>query len=132
MIPLCLDTDLLVAILRGDPSARHFILGNEKGTQLATTTVNAFEVLFGANRSRKRKENLLATNRLLSRLHILPLDLESADEAASLFASLHDKGCPLDLRDTLIAAIALTKGYVLVTRNTKHFDRAKELGTKIW
>jgi predicted nucleic acid-binding protein len=37
-------------------------------------------------------------------------------------ASRHKKGRPVELRDTMIAGIALSQHASLATRNTTHFD----------
>jgi predicted nucleic acid-binding protein len=37
-------------------------------------------------------------------------------------ASRHKKGRPVDLRDTMIAGIALACHATLATRNTEHFE----------
>jgi toxin FitB len=53
---------------------------------------------------------------------VAPLDAAAAEEAGSLMASRHRKGRPGDLRDTMIAAIALAHHVALATRNTPHFS----------
>jgi predicted nucleic acid-binding protein len=45
----------------------------EAGTNLSTTTVNSFELYYGARRSKRREKNLGATKALLTRLVILDL-----------------------------------------------------------
>ena len=49
---------------------------------------------------------------------IVPIDVETALKAASLHVP-----DPAPFFDALIAASALTKGYIVVTRNTKDFER---------
>ncbi|MGI0080755.1 MAG: type II toxin-antitoxin system VapC family toxin [Nitrososphaerales archaeon] len=128
----CLDTDFLVAVLRGEPDAR------EKADQLdtegrnATTSVNAFEVLYGSYRSHEREKNVEEARRLLTRLEILPLDLEASDRAGHIAADLSLRGMPIDFRDVLIAGIAVVTSSKLVTRNEKHFSRINALKLETW
>ena len=66
----CLDSDLLVAILRGKQEARAIVDEIDKEGKGATTSVNAFEIYFGANKSQRKHENLKETSRLLERLEV--------------------------------------------------------------
>ena len=128
----CLDTDLLVAIIRGkDEAKRKVSLLDTEGRQ-ATTTVNAFELFYGAHKSRMTDENVRQTRRLLSRLLLLPLAVASAERAGSIFASLEKKGMPLDFRDAMIAGIALENRLTIVTRNRSDYARVPGLSVEEW
>ena len=52
---------------------------------------------------------------------IASLDAASAQKAAQLAAQRKTQGRPVDLRDTLIAGIALANQAQLATRNLRHF-----------
>lgn len=128
----CLDTDLLIAILRGKEAAREATAELDEESRAATTSVNAFELLSGANRSSRKNENVKEALRLLERLIVFPLDLSSSQIAGEISAKLQAKGVAIDFRDAMIAAIALENDLTLVTRNTFHFDRIKGLKTEKW
>lgn len=53
---------------------------------------------------------------------VLPFDNAAAEEAASLMEVRHRSGTLRDLRDTMIAGIALAQRATLATRNVRHFD----------
>jgi predicted nucleic acid-binding protein len=128
----CLDTDLLVAILRGKQEAKTIVEELDEDGKGATTSVNAFEVYFGANRSERKEENVKEASRLLERLTVFPLDLSSSREAAEVSAKLAARGETIDFRDAMIAAIASQNGLTLVTRNRAHFKRIKGLQIEVW
>ena len=128
----CLDTDLLVAILRGKEEARERAAALDESGREATTTINAFEVVYGAHKSAKRKENVTEAHRLLGRLLVIPFDLPSALRAGETAARLSAEGEGIDYRDSMIAGIALENDIVLVTRNEKHFSRIKGLKLEAW
>ena len=128
----CLDTDLLVAILRGKQEAITIVNELDTDAKAATTTINAFEIYFGANKSERKKENVKETAKLLERLIMFPLDLSSSRRAAEISAELVAKGVTIDFRDAMIAAIAAENGLTLVTRNKGHFNRIKGLQTETW
>jgi len=119
-----IDTDILIDLLRNVKKVVAFLTEIEESRSLLSTTViNAFELYHGAHKSREREQNLLATRKLLNRLILLPLGLTSAETAGRIYAQLETKGQPIGLRDALIGAITLTKGYTIVTRNVEHFQK---------
>lgn len=63
---------------------------------------------------------------------VLPLSEPVAVRAASVYAQLRRAGQPIDDLDILIAATALHHGLVLVTNNTRHFERIKGLRLQNW
>lgn len=123
-----IDTDILIDLLRGIETVVNFISDMErKGCQLSTTVINAFELYYGAHKSKKRTQNLASTKQLLERLFILKMSLRSAENAGRIYAELEEKGQPIGLRDAMIGAIALTQGYTLTTRNVEHLQKIQGL-----
>ncbi len=119
-----IDTDILIDLLRNVKKVVAFLTEIEESRSLLSTTViNAFELYHGAHKSREHEQNLLATRKLLNRLILLPLGPRSAETAGRIYAQLETKGQPIGLRDALIGAITLTKGYTIVTRNVEHFQK---------
>jgi tRNA(fMet)-specific endonuclease VapC len=98
----------------------------------ATTSVSAFELFYGAHKSRLIEENVKESRRLLSRLLVLPLATSSAERAGNIFATLEKKGESLDFRDAMIAGIALENRLTVVTRNKSDFARVPGLSVEEW
>jgi tRNA(fMet)-specific endonuclease VapC len=123
-----IDTDILIDLLRNKKEAVAFItqLENEK-TSLSTTAINAFELYYGAHKSSQPEKGIQATKKLLNKLILLPLTPRSAQKAGHIYAKLEASGNPIGLRDTLIAAIALTREFSLATRNVEHFKKIEDL-----
>jgi predicted nucleic acid-binding protein len=118
------DTDILIGLLRNNKDFVAFLSEiEEKNCALSTTSINAFELYYGAHKSRQSEQNLRATRKLLRRLILLPLEPKSAEIAGRIYAELEAKGHPIGLRDTLIGAIAVTKGFSLITGNAEHFRK---------
>jgi predicted nucleic acid-binding protein len=128
----CLDTDLLVAILRGKEEAWKKVEEIDEESKGATTTINAFELFFGANKSQIKNENANKTSKLLERLTVFPLDFSSSRKAAEISATLVTKGETIDFRDAMIASIAIENNLTIVTRNNTHFKRIKDLKLELW
>ena len=128
----CVDTDFLIGILRGKVDAEHKMKELDEEGRHATTSVNAFELFYGAYKSREKNVNVQRTASLLDRLDVLPLSLESSEKAGEVLASLASTGEMIDFRDALIAGITLVNSLSLVTRNREHFARVKGLKVEQW
>ena len=128
----CLDTDLLIAILRGKKEAYRTVIELDQEAKEATTAINAFEVFFGAYKSERKNENTKEAQKLLERLEVIPLDTSAARRAGEISATLFARGETIDFRDAMIAGIALEKDLTLLTRNKAHFTRIKDLKVQTW
>lgn len=60
----------------------------------------------------------------VQRLHCLPWDAATGLRWAALLASLRARGRAMPVKDSLIAATALTHDLVVVTRNRRDFESA--------
>ena len=117
------DSDVLIDGLRGrEPMASRIASELRAGT-LATTVVNAFELLSGAKTEKERNK----VETLLMALSILPLDESSAKTAAAVRRELESRGKGIGLADYLIAGICLEQSVGLLTRNRDHFERISGL-----
>jgi tRNA(fMet)-specific endonuclease VapC len=121
-----------VAILRNRKEALDKIADYEREGRPATTIVNAFELFFGAYKSRDIEKSVKEVYRILSKLVVLPLHLRSSEVAGQFFATLEKKGFMLEARDVMIAGIALENHTPLVTRNRKDFSRIPGLVIEEW
>ena len=69
---------------------------------------------------------------ILPNLPTLSWTVEAADIYGQLFAHLKKLGTPIGELDTQIAAHALAENLILVTHNTKHFERIEGLKMEDW
>ncbi|MEL6537659.1 MAG: PIN domain-containing protein, partial [Bacteroidota bacterium] len=89
------------------------------------------ELKFGVANSKAVEKNQLALSKLLSGLQVLPI-FDSIDMYASEKARLRKLGTPTDDFDLLIGATAVNHGMILVTNNTKHFEKIKGIRLENW
>lgn len=117
------DSDVLIDALRGREPAATRIAAGLDASNLATTTISAFELLSGAPTQSVRQ----GVERLLAGLSILPFDEDAAEAAAATRRELERQGQPIGMADYLIAGICLARSCSLLTRNRTHFERVPGL-----
>ncbi len=131
---ICLDSDFMISLLRGDKDAKAKAKQLEETSRLVVSTaINALELFIGIiavdGISGKRVE---ITRNFLSNLEVLPLDESSAERSAFILNSLKKLGKEIGLKDSLIAGIALEHKANILTRNLKHFERVSGLKIETW
>jgi predicted nucleic acid-binding protein len=126
---IILDTDVLSALMREEPDkAVAAWLNDQSRISIWTTSITVLELQFGLQimpSGRKRSQLMEALEILLADKiaeRIAPFDAVAARRAADLMASRYRRGRPKELRDTMIAGIALAHNATLATRNTPHFQ----------
>jgi len=95
-------------------------------------SIVAAELLYGAEKSRRRAFNLPRVKQFLSYYEIMPFDEEAADCYRIIRTDLERKGTPVGGNDMIIAATVLSRGGILVTNNTKEFSRIGGLALEDW
>jgi tRNA(fMet)-specific endonuclease VapC len=127
-----LDTTFLVDLLRGRKEALALLAELEgRGASLCTTPITALELYRGAFLSANPERSLAAARKLLASLIVLPLDDEAAIVFGALAARLRSEGRRIGDFDEVIAAIALARDRVIVTRDL-HFREVAGLSVVGW
>ena len=92
----------------------------------------AAELLYGAEKSAKREDNLKLFRTFLSVFKIINFDEKAAEHYAVLRTELERKGLIIGGNDIIIAATVLANNGILVTQNTGEFSYIKNLKTADW
>ncbi len=125
---IVLDTNVLSELMRREPD-RHVVawLDARADVELMVSAVTVAELLYGIGRlpEGKRKADLLdAAAAMLQEDfggRVLPFDELAAAHYASLAVLRERSGRPISMADAQIAAICLSHGAALATRNGKDF-----------
>jgi tRNA(fMet)-specific endonuclease VapC len=125
-----LDTDTCVAILRGQ--GRVIERRSGEADDVTTTWVTAAELHFGAAKSVDPPHNRGLVERFLETLTVLAPERADAQVFGEAKALLQRAGTPLADADLFIAAMAITRGAVVVTGNRKHFERIPGVVVEDW
>lgn len=127
---VCLDTDILIDFLRNDNYTLKKISEFKKNNiELATTTINTFELFKGAFRL-KQKDAFDGLTGLLNNLKIFDFNFKASEKAAQILEKLRLNGETIDALDLMIASIAIINNELFLTRNIKHFSKISELKIK--
>lgn len=127
-----IDTNVCIQLLTGrqaQVTAR--FLGHEPRDIVISAVVRA-ELEYGARHSRHVEENLTLLHRFCEPLNSVPFDDACALRYGVIREHLTRQGRPIGANDLLIAATALAHGLVLVTHNTREFERVPGLPTEDW
>jgi tRNA(fMet)-specific endonuclease VapC len=131
---ICLDTNVVIAFLRGSPT--HLVARFEREMQrgsFALPVVALFELRYGVAKSARRQENAERLAIFLQLpINVLPLEPDDAEEAGQIRAELERAGAPIGPYDVLIAAQARRRSALLVTANTREFARVPGLNIEDW
>jgi len=90
------------------------------------------ELLFGALHSADPTHNWTLVERFCRRFVSLPFEDRTADTYAIVREKLAGAGQVIGPHDLLIAAIVLTHSAILVTHNTREFERVEGLDVEDW
>lgn len=126
---IVLDTNVFSEFMRQEPDAKVVSwLDGLSRQDLWITTVSIFELRYGIELHAKgRRRNQLEDS--LARVldagfngRVLNFDQEAANAAAFVSAKRRASGQPNEIRDVLIAGIAISQRADLATRNVRHFQ----------
>ncbi len=130
-----LDTNAVIAILKGEPAAVRTRLRRvaPKATAIAVSSIVLFELWYGVARSKRQRENTERLRIFLSgAISVIPFDADDAATAGEIRAALEAAGKPIGPYDLLIAAQALRHRATLVTANVSEFSRVRGLAWQDW
>jgi len=127
-----LDINVCVVYLNGRSNVIRDRLISTPIEDMAVCSVIKAELFYGAMRSNNPTRILEHQQDFLERFISLPF----GDEAALLFgqirAILASTGTPIGAYDLQIAAIALANNLILVTHNTREFERVDGVRLEDW
>lgn len=127
-----LDTNICIYAIKNKPiSVLKRIKENSRfGIYISSLTIAELE--YGIENSNRVEENRVSLIKFLSIFNILSFDDSDAIPYGKLKAKLKKEGNIIGPIDMLLAAQALSKDLILVTNNTKEFERIENLKLENW
>ena len=141
-----LDTDILIFMVRGLKSRRRrkeveqarAIVGRcrevqKSGDSVGLSAVTISELEFGARESSSYEAEMAAVRKILSPFDVHDYDsIHCPPHYGEARYELEAKGVPIGALDLMIAAHALALGATIVTNNSAHFSRVRNLKVVNW
>jgi len=127
-----LDTNICIYIIKNKPKSvkdrfREFEIG-----ELCISIITVSELMYGAYKSEQTEKNLKAIESFLMPFEIVDYDYLASIEYGKIRADLEKKGQVIGNMDMQIAGHALALNIVLVTNNTREFERVEGLSLDNW
>ncbi|WP_284193425.1 type II toxin-antitoxin system VapC family toxin [Vibrio zhanjiangensis] len=130
-----LDTCICSFIMREQPITVLQKLQSVVGKQhrIVISAITYQEMQYGLLGKKASPKHAVLVQEFLKRVDaILPWDKGAVDATTNVKRDLMAKGTPIGNNDTAIAGHAIATGSVLVTNNTREFQRVKGLKLEDW
>ena len=119
----CLDTNILVDILRGDNELAIKVNKELNNFNVYITSITLCELFRGAFAHSDSHKKILEVKNFVSNFELLGLDEDSCEEFGRMFFELKKSGKTAKEFDVIIASIVKSNDLVFVTRDKKHFEK---------
>ncbi|MEH2959543.1 type II toxin-antitoxin system VapC family toxin [Candidatus Merdisoma sp. JLR.KK006] len=127
-----LDTNICIYAIKHKPDTVIKKFLSHDPEELCISAITYAELMHGVEKSMAVERNRIAMSLFLSPITILQFDERAAEEYGRIKAELEKKGTPIGPMDTLIASHAKSRGLIIVTNNTREFNRVAGLTIEDW
>ncbi|WP_226992341.1 type II toxin-antitoxin system tRNA(fMet)-specific endonuclease VapC [Desulfatibacillum aliphaticivorans] len=127
-----LDTNICIYLIKRKPAAVVDRLRALSMSDVGISSITLAELEYGVAKSVRPEQNRDALTGFLAPLEIEGFGGQAAACYGALRAGLEKIGKPIGAMDTLIAAHALSLSAILVTNNTREFERVPGLVVENW
>lgn len=131
MLKYLLDTNTCIYTIKNKPAhvRERFNLNTSR---LCISSVTLMELIYGAEKSQAPERNLAVLEGFIARLDVLNYDAAAAAHSGQIRAELSRQGLPIGPFDVMIAGHARSQGLIVVTNNTREFERVDGLRIEDW
>ena len=127
-----LDTDTCIYIINRRPESVFDRLRAHRVGDIGVSAITVSELRYGAEKSSRPEGNHQALDSFLTPLEILEYGEAESRTYGMVRSHLERSGKPIGSMDLLIAAHAVKLGAILVTQNTREFERVPDLRIESW
>ena len=126
------DTNVWIRLLNKSESLVKQRFEDIDPSEIRLCSVVKAEVYFGAEKSKRRDENVETIETLFADMESLSFDDLAAKEYGVIRKNLSTSGVLIGPNDLMIAAIGLAHDITVVTHNTREFSRVAGLRIEDW
>ncbi|WP_341326443.1 type II toxin-antitoxin system VapC family toxin [Methylotuvimicrobium sp. KM2] len=129
-----LDTNICIFLLNQRGGFENIIqrMDGMSREDIGISAITVAELDYGIAASKKQSDNAKRLERFLLDFEVIDFNRASATAYGPLRSKLQSQGTPIGPMDFLIAAHALALNAILVTNNTREFERVPGLRLEDW
>jgi tRNA(fMet)-specific endonuclease VapC len=127
-----LDTNICIYIIKEKPEKVINKFHTLDVGDICISSITLAELEYGVEKSQYTERNRLALAGFLSSIEILSFSDKAAESYGRIRANLERQGNIIGAYDLMIGAHALSENLILVTNNTKEFQRINNLSLENW
>jgi tRNA(fMet)-specific endonuclease VapC len=131
MLEYMLDTNICIYLMKAYPPELRERFSSV-AEQLCISSITLGELHYGAEKSARRSENLLAIEHFTARLDVLAFTPKAAMHHGQIRADLERMGRTAGAYEMLIGGHARSEGLIVVTNNMREFARMPGLRVENW
>ena len=131
MLTYMLDTNICIYVMKNYPPnlLEKF---NALAEQLCISSITLGELHYGAEKSARRIDNLIAIEHFVARLEVLGFAAKAAAHYGQVRAELERAGTPCGPHDMQVGGHARSEGLIVVTHNLREFGRMPGIRAESW
>lgn len=127
-----LDTNICIYAIKQKPKIVIANIMAHDPSDICISSITYAELMHGVEKSLAIEKNRFALALFLSAIEIREFHASAAEAYGRIRADLEKHGTPIGPLDLLIAGHARAEGCVLVTNNTREFQRVEGLRIENW
>ncbi|MBN2093730.1 type II toxin-antitoxin system VapC family toxin [candidate division KSB1 bacterium] len=127
-----IDTNILIYLMNSKSLELQKKFTERSTDDFCVSAITVAELIYGAKKSKNIEKNLNAVIKILSPFTIIDFTSKDAFEYGDIRAKLEMKGKIIGANDLLIAAQAKRQKLVVLTANTKEYERVEGLDLENW
>ncbi len=131
MLKFMLDTNICIFTIKNKPASVRERFNLNQG-RMCISSVTLMELIYGAEKSQMPERNLAVIEGFVSRIDVLDYDAAAATHSDQIRAEPARQGRPVGPFDQMIAGHARSRGLIIVTNNTREFERVDGLRISDW
>lgn len=124
-----LDTNIISFYLKGDERLKEKVSGNIDS--IAISIISSYEIISGLQ-SIDANKRINEFEKFCELIEIVYINKDSIATSCQIYSTLKKSGNIIDDIDILIAGTAIANSLIMVTDNTKHFERISGLKVENW
>jgi tRNA(fMet)-specific endonuclease VapC len=126
------DTNILIYLCNSKSVRLETRFRKHRPGEFVVSSITVGELIYGVNKSRQKEKNLQAILKILSPFKVIDFDSSDGWHYGEIRAMLESKGRIIGGNDIMIAAQAKRRGLIVITNNTREYERVHGLSVEDW